>query len=171
MVAALAIAEDAEGESGASQLSQDTGQKASRCVNLESAALNELVAQLVEHRPFKALVLGSSPSELTIPFEWFTVITGRNTSPVFPYPINVKENGRLIFSLVDTRPCNRTDRLRLSGNVAAKSRADSLECFRQRTRQSLHPCCRAERNKSHDESVFNQILAFVIVKEEIQIRA
>ena len=27
--------------------------------------LRELVAQLVEHRPFKALVLGSSPSELT----------------------------------------------------------------------------------------------------------
>src|SRR5580692_10198386 len=35
------------------------------CVKLESAALNELVAQLVEHRPFMALVLGSSPSELT----------------------------------------------------------------------------------------------------------
>ena len=28
---------------------------------------NEPVAQLVEHRPFKALVLGSSPSGLTIP--------------------------------------------------------------------------------------------------------
>ena len=28
----------------------------------------EPVAQLVEHRPFKALVLGSSPSGLTIPF-------------------------------------------------------------------------------------------------------
>ena len=36
------------------------------CDNLESAALNELVAQLVEQRPFKAWVLGSSPSELTI---------------------------------------------------------------------------------------------------------
>ena len=36
-----------------------------RCVSLELAALNELVAQLVEQRPFKAWVLGSSPSELT----------------------------------------------------------------------------------------------------------
>ena len=34
--------------------------------NFEGAALNELVAQLVEQRPFKAWVLGSSPSELTI---------------------------------------------------------------------------------------------------------
>ena len=68
--------------------SWDAGQKASRCVNLESAALNEFVAQLVEHRPFKALVLGSSPSELTIPSEWFPVITGRNTLPGIPlyYP-------------------------------------------------------------------------------------
>jgi hypothetical protein len=40
--------------------------KPSSCDNLDRAALNELVAQLVEHRPFKALVLGSSPSELTI---------------------------------------------------------------------------------------------------------
>ena len=109
-----------------------TGQKASRCVNLESAALNEFVAQLVEHRPFKALVLGSSPSELTIHSEWFTVITGRSTPPVFPYPTNGKETAVLI-SLVDMRPCNRTDRLDLSGNVAAKSRADSLECLRQGT--------------------------------------
>src|SRR5215472_6888546 len=29
----------------------------------------ESVAQLVEHRPFKALVLGSNPSALTIPFQ------------------------------------------------------------------------------------------------------
>lgn len=35
------------------------------CDNLVEAVLEELVAQLVEHRPFKALVLGSSPSELT----------------------------------------------------------------------------------------------------------
>jgi hypothetical protein len=89
MVAALAIPEDAEAESGAPRLSQDTGQKASRCVNLESAALNELVAQLVEHRPFKALVLGSSPSELTIHSEWFTVITGRNTLPEFPHSTKI----------------------------------------------------------------------------------
>src|SRR5580692_9030901 len=34
-------------------------------VNFEVAVLNELVAQLVEQRPFKAWVLGSSPSELT----------------------------------------------------------------------------------------------------------
>lgn len=33
--------------------------------SLEEAVLNELVAQLVEQRPFKAWVLGSSPSELT----------------------------------------------------------------------------------------------------------
>ena len=36
------------------------------CDKLESAALNELVAQVVEQRPFKAWVLGSNPSELTI---------------------------------------------------------------------------------------------------------
>ena len=35
------------------------------CDNFESAVLNELVAQLVEQRPFKAWVLGPSPSELT----------------------------------------------------------------------------------------------------------
>jgi hypothetical protein len=35
------------------------------CVSFERAALNELVAQLVEQRPFKAWVLGSNPSELT----------------------------------------------------------------------------------------------------------
>jgi hypothetical protein len=35
--------------------------------SFEEAALNELVAQLVEQRPFKAWVLGSSPSELTTP--------------------------------------------------------------------------------------------------------
>ena len=33
--------------------------------SFELAALNELVAQLVEQRPFKAWVLGSNPSELT----------------------------------------------------------------------------------------------------------
>ena len=38
------------------------------CDNLELAVLNELVAQLVEQRPFKAWVLGSSPSELTTSF-------------------------------------------------------------------------------------------------------
>ena len=37
----------------------------SRCDNLKEAALIELVAQLVEQRPFKAWVLGSIPSELT----------------------------------------------------------------------------------------------------------
>src|SRR5580658_7354959 len=37
------------------------------CVRFDSAALYELVAQLVEQRPFKAWVLGSSPSELTTP--------------------------------------------------------------------------------------------------------
>jgi hypothetical protein len=36
-----------------------------RCVSLELAALNELVAQLVEQRPFKAWVQGSSPCGLT----------------------------------------------------------------------------------------------------------
>ena len=36
------------------------------CGSFEEAAWNELVAQLVEQRPFKAWVLGSSPSELTI---------------------------------------------------------------------------------------------------------
>jgi hypothetical protein len=36
------------------------------CGTLNRAALNELVAQSVEQRPFKAWVLGSNPSELTI---------------------------------------------------------------------------------------------------------
>src|SRR5580693_9400868 len=35
------------------------------CGSLEQAALNELVAQLVEQRPFKAWVVGSNPTELT----------------------------------------------------------------------------------------------------------
>ena len=35
------------------------------CGSLEEAALNELVAQLVEQRPFKAWVVGSIPTELT----------------------------------------------------------------------------------------------------------
>jgi hypothetical protein len=38
-----------------------------RYVSFELAAFRELVAQLVEQRPFKAWVLGSSPSELTTP--------------------------------------------------------------------------------------------------------
>src|ERR1700690_1762569 len=41
------------------------GQWRPTCGNFEGAALNELVAQLVEQRPFKAWVLGSSPSGLT----------------------------------------------------------------------------------------------------------
>src|SRR5512146_2044638 len=40
-------------------------QQITACVSFESAALFELVAQLVEQRPFKAWVLGSNPSELT----------------------------------------------------------------------------------------------------------
>ena len=49
-----------------------------RCVSLELAALNELVAQLVEQRPFKAWVVRSNRTELTISnavtihSEWFT---------------------------------------------------------------------------------------------------
>jgi hypothetical protein len=37
------------------------------CVSLEIAALNELVAQLVEQRPFKAWVVRSNRTELTTP--------------------------------------------------------------------------------------------------------
>ena len=37
------------------------------CVSLDSAALNELVAQLVEQRPFKAWVVRSNRTELTTP--------------------------------------------------------------------------------------------------------
>jgi hypothetical protein len=44
-----------------------SAQKTPRYVSLNKAALNELVAQLVEQRPFKAWVLGSNPSELTTP--------------------------------------------------------------------------------------------------------
>ena len=35
------------------------------CGSLEQAASDELVAQLVEQRPFKAWVVGSNPTELT----------------------------------------------------------------------------------------------------------
>jgi hypothetical protein len=43
---------------------QVPSKRAVECANLE--VWSESVAQLVEHRPFKALVLGSSPSALTI---------------------------------------------------------------------------------------------------------
>jgi hypothetical protein len=48
-------------------------QNIAACDNLESAVLIEPVAQLVEHRPFKALVLGSSPSGLTTQGKQLTV--------------------------------------------------------------------------------------------------
>ena len=43
--------------------------QARACVSFEEAALNELVAQLVEQRPFKAWVVRSSRTELTILFD------------------------------------------------------------------------------------------------------
>jgi hypothetical protein len=43
----------------------EQGQLGRPCDNLEQAVLQELVAQLVEQRPFKAWVVGSSPTELT----------------------------------------------------------------------------------------------------------
>ena len=46
------------------------------CGSLKIAALSELVAQLVEQRPFKAWVLGSIPSELTTPGRRAPVSTG-----------------------------------------------------------------------------------------------
>src|ERR1035441_9632195 len=55
-----------------------------RCVSLELAALNELVAQLVEQRPFKAWVVRSNRTELTISnavtihSEWFTSLRTRS---------------------------------------------------------------------------------------------
>jgi hypothetical protein len=42
--------------------------------NFDVAAFCELVAQLVEQRPFKAWVLGSSPSGLTTPFGRFPLL-------------------------------------------------------------------------------------------------
>jgi hypothetical protein len=44
------------------------------CANL--VVWSESVAQLVEHRPFKALVLGSSPSALTITLNIFNSLDG-----------------------------------------------------------------------------------------------
>ena len=41
-------------------------QREDTCVSFERAALNELVAQLVEQRPFKAWVVRSNRTELTI---------------------------------------------------------------------------------------------------------
>src|SRR5580698_5236497 len=46
------------------------------CANL--VVWSESVAQLVEHRPFKALVLGSSPSALTIKSTTYMAIQVRN---------------------------------------------------------------------------------------------
>ena len=49
-----------------SRTSTDRSQRSRHpCGTFGISGLYELVAQLVEHRPFKALVLGSSPSELT----------------------------------------------------------------------------------------------------------
>jgi hypothetical protein len=46
------------------QTNWSAGIYAAKCATVEE--WHESVAQLVEHRPFKALVLGSNPSALTI---------------------------------------------------------------------------------------------------------
>ncbi len=48
--------------------------------------INDLVAQLVEHLPFKERVLGSSPSPVT-----------RTTSKLFKKPENVLFSGFFVF--------------------------------------------------------------------------
>ena len=58
------------------------GQERGGCGNFEEAAFYEFVAQLVEQRPFKAWVLGSSPSELTR-------FVGRNF-PSYLYLLKIK---------------------------------------------------------------------------------
>ena len=61
-----------------------------RCGNLEEAALNELVAQLVEQRPFKAWVVRSNRTELTTPaanpLPRISSETGRCAVGVFSVP-------------------------------------------------------------------------------------
>ena len=54
-----------ETQGGVDSLPRDDKLYAWPCGSFERAAVNELVAQLVEQRPFKAWVLGSIPSELT----------------------------------------------------------------------------------------------------------
>ena len=65
----------------------------SPCDNLESAALNELVAQVVEQRPFKAWVLGSNPSELTIIINGLAAFQ-RNVPGVLPRGSLPRRRGR-----------------------------------------------------------------------------
>ena len=63
------------------------------CGSLESAALNELVAQLVEQRPFKAWVVRSSRTELTTSFESRGRYRARNftsDSPVIPTALRLR---------------------------------------------------------------------------------
>ena len=51
------------------------------CDSLELAALNELVAQLVEQRPFKAWVVRSSRTELTTSFESLSRYRAKKAHP------------------------------------------------------------------------------------------
>ena len=81
------------GTAGRVQALRRLGRSGRRCDNLESAVLNELVAQLVEQRPFKAWVLGSSPSELT-------TLSGRDSpfnSPSTPFAAGLP--CRLLFPM------------------------------------------------------------------------
>ena len=64
------------------------------CVSFETAVLNELVAQLVEQRPFKAWVLGSSPSELTTFI--FSGLVSVDTASPGPSPTPSQVRGALL---------------------------------------------------------------------------
>ena len=78
--------------------------------------MNELVAQLVEQRPFKAWVLGSSPSELTTP-------SGRDT-PIQTFASALctrRPGGFLQFSII--HPCFSPPHRRVLRNADAKEQA------------------------------------------------
>ena len=66
MSASMGLVETARADfSGCERALAECARVNSCCDSLEEAVLNELVAQLVEQRPFKAWVVGSNPTELT----------------------------------------------------------------------------------------------------------
>ncbi len=72
----------------------------------------ESVAQLVEHRPFKALVLGSSPSALTIRFIFIPSIHNRRLQPGKDSLIGFNGCGNTLFRLrARVYPCRKCSKI------------------------------------------------------------
>src|ERR1019366_6458101 len=102
-----------------------------RCVSLELAALNELVAQLVEQRPFKAWVLGSSPSELTTPFRPpVCLITGASRLLALAW-ISRKHTSEYLRRLTRSRNCAASAMVSHGSNT-------NIEPNRNRNAMELH---------------------------------